>query len=96
MNPLADDAARFFNGASGSGSSSSVVRAPFDVGALRGTLPAVPAPAAASGWTADFARAAGDCNYALHAIRSTQGARGMRESGRLSLYTLAIELFLFF
>ncbi|QRV94194.1 peroxisomal targeting signal 1 receptor [Ceratobasidium sp. AG-Ba] len=61
VNPLADDAARFFNGASTS-SSSSIVRTPFDVGALRGALPAAPGPAtasAASGWAADFARAAG-------------------------------------
>ncbi|KAG8678694.1 hypothetical protein FRC08_017577, partial [Ceratobasidium sp. 394] len=63
-NPLADDAAQFFSSASTPASSSGIVRGPFDVSALRGALPAAQAPAptvsrAASGWAADFARAAG-------------------------------------
>lgn len=64
-NPLAEDAARFFQGPSSSSSQSHV--GPFDVNALRGALPVSPQPivqarapsAAVSGWAADFARAAG-------------------------------------
>ncbi|KAG8732517.1 hypothetical protein FRC12_019245, partial [Ceratobasidium sp. 428] len=82
VNPLADDAARFFNGTPTPASSSSTIHTPFDVSALRGALPVLPAPAvshAASGWAADFARAAGastGANWALQMQAQSEIQKG--------------------
>ncbi|KAG9097590.1 hypothetical protein FRC06_007384 [Ceratobasidium sp. 370] len=92
--PLADDAARFFSGASTPASSSGNFHAPFDVSTLRGALPITQAPAptasrTASGWAADFARATGGstgmsagAEWALQ--MQTQGGVQKIEGGAMS------------
>ncbi|KAG8727593.1 hypothetical protein FRC12_022378, partial [Ceratobasidium sp. 428] len=82
VNPLADDAARFFNGTPTPASTLGIIHTPFDVAALRGALPVSPAPAvshAASGWAADFARASGastGANWALQMQAQSEIQKG--------------------
>lgn len=92
VNPLEQDAARFFGGASSS--VGPVQAAPFDVGALRSALPAAPV-AAASGWAADFARAAGPsvghgAEWALQ-LQAQGGMQSIERPGAVSPQTQRMD-----
>ncbi|KAJ1304535.1 hypothetical protein OPQ81_005676 [Rhizoctonia solani] len=84
-NPLEQDAMHFFAGPS----TSSVAPTSFDVTALRGALPVVGGPQvapAASGWAADFARAAGSVGAGGEWALQMQAQAGIQnvESGPMS------------